>query len=178
MSATATLVAARGYHAVGVDEIGAAAGVTGAAVYRHFAGKQELLVEVVERAVDALMGRARRIVAAAGSPDQALEGLVEAHVDFALTETALIAVYDQEVHNLDDAPRRRLRRQQRAYTELWVDVLASLAPHADRDSLAYAVHATFGLLNSVADHRLRLPGEEGAATLRAMALRALQVATG
>ena len=61
-TATASLVAERGYHQVGVDEIGAAAGVSGAAIYRHFAGKQELLVAVIERAVDALMGKARRIV--------------------------------------------------------------------------------------------------------------------
>ena len=92
MEATATLVAERGYHQVGVDEIGAAAGVTGAAIYRHFSGKQELLVAVIERAVDALMGEARRIVGTAPSPAAAIDALVSAHVRFALTETALITV--------------------------------------------------------------------------------------
>lgn len=176
VTAAATLVAERGYHGVGVDEIGAAAGVTGAAVYRHFSGKQELLVELIERAVDALMGEARRIVANAPDPRSALRGLVDAHVDFALTETALIAVYDQEVHNLDEVPRRRLRRQQRAYAELWVDVLAELAAKRRREELTFTVHAVFGLLNSVADHRLRLGGDDGARTLAAMAHGALDAA--
>ncbi len=173
VAATATLVAERGYHQVGVDEIGAAAGVSGAAIYRHFAGKQELLVAVIERAVDALMGEARRIVATAGSPADALAALIAAHVEFAMTETALITVYDQEAHNLDEGPRRRLRRQQRAYTELWIDVLAQLAPATPREALSVAVHAAFGLLNSVADHRRRLGDEACAAMLDSMARAAL-----
>jgi AcrR family transcriptional regulator len=168
VTATASLVAERGYHQVGVDEIGAAAGVSGAAIYRHFAGKQELLVAVIERAVDALMGKARRIVADASSPREALDGLIDAHIDFAMHETALITVYDQEAHNLDDVPRRRLRRQQRSYTELWIDVLAEMAPDASREELAVAVHGAFGLLNSVADHHRHLSAGECAAMLHAM----------
>jgi len=178
VAATASLVAERGYHQVGVDEIGAAAGVSGAAIYRHFSGKQELLVAVIERAVDALMGEARRIAAESSSPGEALEALIGAHVDFAMTETALITVYDQEAHNLDEAPRRRLRRQQRAYTELWIDVLARLAPDRPRDELSVAVHGAFGLLNSVADHRRRLPDDACATLLFDMARRALGPVTG
>ena len=177
MAATASLVAERGYHQVGVDEIGAAAGVSGAAIYRHFSGKQELLVVVIERAVDALMGEARRIVAESPSAHEALTALIGAHVDFAMTETALITVYDQEAHNLDEAPRRRLRRQQRAYTELWIDVLERLAPGRSRDELSVAVHGAFGLLNSVADHRRRLPDAECAALLFDMARGSLAAVT-
>jgi AcrR family transcriptional regulator len=177
VTATATLVAERGYHQVGVDEIGAAAGVSGAAIYRHFSGKQELLVAVIERAVDALLGEARRIVEDAPTPRDALTALLHAHVHFAMTETALITVYDQEAHNLDEGPRRRLRRQQRAYTELWIDVLQRGAPDRPRDALSIAVHGAFGLLNSVADHRRRLADDECAALLFSMADRALEEAT-
>jgi AcrR family transcriptional regulator len=174
MAATASLVAERGYHQVGVDEIGAAAGVSGAAIYRHFAGKQDLLVAVIERAVDALMGKACGIVAASGSPTEALERLVRAHVAFAMSETALITVYDQESHNLDDVPRRRLRRQQRAYTELWIDVLGQVAPGESRASLSVSVHAIFGLLNSVADHHRRLDDAACATKLYDMAWMAIR----
>jgi AcrR family transcriptional regulator len=174
VDATASLVAERGFHQVGVDEIGAAAGVSGAAIYRHFAGKQDLLVAVIERAVDALMGKARMIVAESTSPREALDRLVRAHVDFAMSETALITVYDQESHNLDDAPRRRLRRQQRAYTELWIDVLQRVAPHESRAALSVSVHGVFGLLNSVADHRRQLDDEACAALLHEMAARAIE----
>jgi AcrR family transcriptional regulator len=171
--ATASLVAQRGYHQVGVDEIGAAAGVSGAAIYRHFSGKQDLLVAVIERAVDALMSEATAAVDRARDADQALDGLIAAHVQFALKETALITVYDQEAHNLDEGPRRRLRRQQRAYTELWIDLLAQLAPARPREELALVVHGVFGLLNSVSDHHRRLSDELAAATLSSMARTSL-----
>lgn len=175
LAATASLVAERGYHQVGVDEIGAAAGVSGAAIYRHFAGKQELLVAVIERAVGALMGEARRIVEASGDDGAAaLEGLIAAHVRFALTETALITVYDQEAHSLEPAARGRLRRQQRAYTELWIDVLARVAPGVSRERLAVAVHGVFGLINSVADHHRRMDDDECGSLLAAMAARSLR----
>ena len=174
VEATASLVAERGYHQVGVDEIGAAAGVSGAAIYRHFAGKQELLAAVIERAVDALMGKARTIVDESASPTEALDRLVRAHIDFAMRETALITVYDQESHSLDDAPRRRLRRQQRAYTELWIDVLARDSPGATRAALSVSVHAVFGLLNSVADHHRQLDDEACAAKLYDMACMAFE----
>ena len=176
VEATAALVAEHGYHQVGVVDIGAAAGVSGAAIYRHFAGKQDLLVAVIERAVDALMGRAEAIVAAAASPTDAIEGLIHTHVEFAMTETALITVYDQEAHNLEDAARRRLRRQQRAYTELWIDVLQRIAPERSRDALSIAVHGAFGLLNSVADHRRALGDEACASLLFEMADGALGTA--
>ena len=176
VTATAMLVAERGYHQVGVDEIGAAAGVSGAAIYRHFSGKQELLVAVIERAVDALLGEARRLVDDAPSDRAALTALLHAHVHFAMTETSLIRVYDQEAHNLDDAPRRKLRRQQRAYTELWIDVLQRIAPERSRDALSIAVHGAFGLLNSVADHRRALGDEACASLLFEMADGALGTA--
>src|SRR5437870_525952 len=120
LNATAQLVAARGFHAVGIGEIGAAAGVSGAAIYRHFANKQELLVALIDRVIDELLATGRDIVADASDAESALRGLVEHHVAFALRDRAIITVYDQEVHNLPDEPRRRLRRNQRLYANLWV----------------------------------------------------------
>ena len=59
LDATAALVAERGFHAVGIADIGAAAGVSGSAIYRHFRSKQEILVALLDRVVDGLLdGRA------------------------------------------------------------------------------------------------------------------------
>ncbi|MCW3040419.1 MAG: TetR/AcrR family transcriptional regulator, partial [Solirubrobacterales bacterium] len=43
LAAALRLFHERGFHAVSVDEIGEAAGATGAAIYRHFTGKEEIL---------------------------------------------------------------------------------------------------------------------------------------
>ena len=169
LDATAELVAERGFHRVGIAEIGAAAGVSGAAIYRHFASKDELLVALIDRVVDELLDGAREICARAHTPEQALRRLVEAHVQFALRERSVIKVYDQEAHHLPDEERRRLRRMQRTYAETWVDVVLACPGASTRARARAVVHGVFGLVNSVADFHTRLAREELAALLQTMA---------
>ena len=174
LNATADLVAARGFHSVGIAEIGAAAGVSGAAIYRHYANKQELVVALIDRVVDGLLLGAREVVEQERDPEDALEALVHAHVEFALRDRAIIAVYDQEARKLPAADARRLRSQQRAYAEIWVGVVRDVRPELSRAAAATAVHATFGLLNSVADFHSALDSDELGALLASMALAALR----
>ena len=51
VAAAAELFAENGYAAVGMDDIGAAAGVTGPAIYRHFEAKAAVLTEVFDRII-------------------------------------------------------------------------------------------------------------------------------
>jgi AcrR family transcriptional regulator len=173
LSATADLVAARGFAAVGIADIGAAAGVSGAAIYRHFASKQDLLIALLDRVVEGLRDGAREAVADARSPDEALEALITAHVDFALRDRSIIAVYDQEAHTLPDDDRRRIRRTQRAYAETWVEVLRSRTPELAPEVARATVHAAFGLVNSVSDYRSELAERDLRALLIAMTTAAL-----
>src|SRR6266436_8783688 len=66
LSAAADLVAERGYHEVGMADIGAAAGITGSAIYRHFDGKSAVLVAMFDHVIDDLSGEASEIVASGG----------------------------------------------------------------------------------------------------------------
>jgi AcrR family transcriptional regulator len=69
LEAAAQLFFERGFAGTGIDEIGAAVGVTGPAFYRHFESKQDLLVALVERAVSRLQDVVDRAVAEAdGDP--------------------------------------------------------------------------------------------------------------
>ena len=47
LTAAEQLIAERGFLAVRLEDIGAAAGVSGPAIYRHFSGKEGLLVELL-----------------------------------------------------------------------------------------------------------------------------------
>jgi len=58
IAAAERLVAERGYLAVRLEDIGAAAGVSGPAIYRHFPNKEALLVEL-------LVGISTRLLAGA-----------------------------------------------------------------------------------------------------------------
>ncbi|WP_328377105.1 TetR/AcrR family transcriptional regulator [Streptomyces sp. NBC_00440] len=145
----ARLFAERGFHGVGVDEIGAAVGISGPGLYRHFAGKDamlaELLVGISERLLDGGRTRAERAV---GGPAAVLASLIDGHIDFALDDRPLITVHDRELDRLRDSDRKAVRRLQRQYVELWVTVVRELYPHTPEQEARAAVHAVFGLLNS------------------------------
>ena len=70
------------------------------------------------------------------------------HADFALARPELIRVQDRDLGNLSAGEARTVRRFQRAYVELWVEVLVRVEPSLDLDEARTRIHAVFGLLNS------------------------------
>src|SRR5687767_14248426 len=79
------LFAARGYHGVSMDDIGTAAGVTGPALYHHFAGKEAMLVAALIPVSEGLLAGGRgRVAEHPDDPRAAVEALVDFHVEFAL----------------------------------------------------------------------------------------------
>ncbi|OJU39306.1 MAG: TetR family transcriptional regulator [Microbacterium sp. 69-10] len=147
LSAAAELFAARGYTGVSLEDIGAAVGVSGPAVYRHFAGKQALLGALLIGVSERLVAGGQDVSSGAASEQDRMRALVVFHVDFALGNADVIRVQDRDFVYLTDESRADVRRLQRAYIELWIDSLAALVAD-DRDALRLRVQACFGLLNS------------------------------
>ena len=173
LEAAAVLFAERGYHAVGIDDIGAAAGISGPGVYRHFAGKQALLAALCERALHRMLDGAQGISAAHGDPRASLEALVELHVAFAVDERALIGVWGRELPALSDDLGRSLRRRMRAYEQPWQEVLACLRDDLEPAEVKVVVGATLAMLNTTALSTTGVSRERLADLLRTMALAAL-----
>ncbi|TJZ55924.1 TetR/AcrR family transcriptional regulator [Streptomyces piniterrae] len=145
----ARLFAERGFHGVGVDEIGAAVGISGPGLYRHFAGKDAMLAELLVGISERLLAGGRMRVSEGGeSPKAVLDALIEGHIDFALDDRPLITLHDRELDRLREADRKRVRQLQRQYVELWVEVVRRVHPEASEAQARAAVHAVFGLLNS------------------------------
>jgi AcrR family transcriptional regulator len=168
------LFATRGYHGVSMDDIGSAAGVTGPALYHHFAGKEAMLIAALIPVSEGLRSGGRSRVEAADGDEAALEALVDFHVEFALEHPAVISVHLGELDRLPDEPRRMIRRLQREYVEEWVAVLIRLRSGLTPDSARVCAHAAFGLMNSTPFLRSPLPRERVSTLLRQMALAALR----
>src|SRR3954468_2469987 len=81
----ARLFAERGFHGVGVDEIGAAVGISGPALYRALAGKDPRVAELLAGIRGRLLtgGKPRVAESADGDPGALLASLIEGHIDFA-----------------------------------------------------------------------------------------------
>lgn len=149
LRAAAKLFAERGFRGTSVEEIGAACGVSGPAVYKHFASKLDLLARLLVGVSERLLAAGQAVVAAAADePFEALIGLIEAHADFALGDPDLIRIQGRDLASLSEIDRRQVRRLQRAYVELWAEVLCRLEPDLPPAAARLRAHAVFGLLNS------------------------------
>ncbi|BAK34022.1 putative TetR family transcriptional regulator [Microlunatus phosphovorus NM-1] len=174
LAVAATQFAERGFHGVSVYDLGAALGISGAALYKHFASKEALLGEMLVGISERLLseGQRRADEAAAAGPDAVLQALIGWHVEFALAHPALITVQLRDVASLAEPDRHSVRDLQRRYVELWVRAIRA-AVGGDETRARSAAHATFGLINST-PHSARLRRAEMADLLQQMALGALR----
>lgn len=172
LDVAAELFAARGFHGVSVADLGTACGISGPALYKHFPSKEALLAEMLVSISERLLAEGRARVSSSSSPRQALNALVDWHVDFALRHRALIVVQDRDWSSLPPDSREQVRSLQRAYVDLWAGQLRLLTPGLSLEAARAMAHAAFGLINST-PHSGLLPDEEMREVLTAMALRAL-----
>jgi AcrR family transcriptional regulator len=134
-----------GFHGVGVDDIGLAAGVSGSAIYRHFQSKDEILATLFDRVIDAMY---TSMSPPLRDPAAELEALVRSHVVFALEHRRLAGIWEREHRCLTEAYRRPFQRRLRSYVDRWTDCLGELYPHWAVDELRTAVRAVQALLVS------------------------------
>jgi AcrR family transcriptional regulator len=162
----ARLFAERGFSGVSLEELGAAVGVSGPAVYRHFANKQALLGAILVRVSERLLSGGQQVIAANDSPSDRLDGLIRFHVDFALSDADVIRVQDRDLASLSEDDRHQVRRLQREYVELWMAVLAELHPTRSEADLRVRAHACFGLINSTPHSVRRVRASPSDSTVR------------
>ncbi|HKT01050.1 MAG TPA: helix-turn-helix domain-containing protein, partial [Rugosimonospora sp.] len=114
-AAAAELIRTRGYHAVGVNEIGAAAGVSGPAVYRHFPDKQALLAHVLLGGVAEMHASTMAALATPGvtGPGR-IEAVLASAASGCLERREVTALWRYEGRHLSRPQQREIGRRSRA----------------------------------------------------------------
>ena len=174
LETAAELFAARGFHGVSVVDLGAACGISGPALYKHFPSKDAVLAEMLVDISEELLRGGRSRSSSVEDAREALRLLVAFHVDFALRHKQLIVVQDRDWASLPDTAREKVRSLQRRYVDVWADRLREVHDGLTPRRARAMAHAAFGLINST-PHSAMLPEPEMASVLKGMALRALQV---
>jgi AcrR family transcriptional regulator len=169
LAAAAELVAEHGYHEVAMSDIGAAAGIVGSGIYRHFDGKSAVLVALFDRVIDDLTRDAAEILGRGLPPEPTLRELIGAHVRIVLDDRTLMRVYHTEIANLPAEDSHRLRRKQRLYLEEWVHVLEVLRPEVSDAVQRSLVHAAIGAIHSTLFYSSGLPRERLSPLMAAVA---------
>jgi AcrR family transcriptional regulator len=149
VAAAAELFRKKSYRGTSIEDIGAAVGTTGPALYRHFASKEAILVELLERAVrrsqrDILGVLQRRL-----PPLEALTEIVRKSVDHVIEETDLVAMADQEARSLSPAARERVARERRAIVNAWIEAVQELRPELSEAEVRSVCVAVFALIISL-----------------------------
>ena len=157
LAAALDLFRERGFHSVGVDDIGTAAGISGPGVYRHFSGKSSLLVALFDSITERMLLGAEEIQKMDCQPPEMLDRLVAFHVATAVEERALVAVLLQDGRSLPDSEEQRIQGRQAAYLGIWLATLAQVRPDLGPAEAESVVHAAVGAINSVAFHESALP---------------------
>jgi AcrR family transcriptional regulator len=173
LAIAARLFAARGFGGVTMDDVGAAAGISGPALYHHFSSKESMLGEMLVSISEHLLDTASAITATGAAPEVVLVQLVRAHVAFAVDHPELISVHFRDLVLASAADQRRVRRLQATYVGLWADTLRAVDPELDDDRARSTAHAVFGLLNST-PHSALGGRDETADLLERLAMRALR----
>ncbi|WP_040870079.1 TetR/AcrR family transcriptional regulator [Nocardia exalbida] len=137
----------RGYPNVSVEDIATAAGLpASSAVYRFYRGKGDILTAAFRRAADRVSAAIGPAVAAAETPGQALDILIELYVAGSFAERELTFVYYAEISNVPPEERTVLRNIQRLNVEEWAKLLVGVRPELSAAEARLLVHAAFALV--------------------------------
>ncbi len=152
LGAALALFRQRGFHSVGIDEIGTSAGISGPGVYRHFPSKSSLLVALFDSFSERMLAGAEEIQKLDCPADEALDRLVDFHVATAVAERSLLAVWLQDAQSLPPPDQQRIEDRRVEYTAVWEATLTRLRPELGPGETRALVHAALGAINSIAFH--------------------------
>lgn len=149
VDAAAALFCERGYHNVSVADVAAAVGITAPALYRHFRGKPDLLLQVVTGTIDRIADSVR------SAPD--LESYLRASAAQSPDRRCAATLWQREARHLPEQSREELRRALADIAAQVASLIRTARPglaEPDAELLAWAVLSVYG---SLAGHRVSLP---------------------
>lgn len=173
LQAAVRLFNERGYHETGMNDIGAAVGITGPGIYRHFKNKQAILETALLEAGEQMMERIQRIAAESTSPGELLERLVDNYIETLLDYPALSTTVMAERRVLSETTRAWVTRHLRLHVEEWVGALLHVRPELTETEVRVVVLGVFGLSNSIDRVAHEMNRDRLAGLLKNMALATL-----
>jgi AcrR family transcriptional regulator len=146
----AELFAARGFAGASIADVAAACGCAKSLIYHYFNSKEEILFDLLEAHVQALIAGAERAVSAGGGGAEArFRALVQAHMALYAGARAKHVLLLNELGSLPSVRRTAIVALERRLIDLTSDVLAALVPALrTRPALRVPVAMSFyGMIN-------------------------------
>lgn len=136
LAISARLFAERGFSGVSMREIARSAGITQAAIYHHFANKEELYIATLEHLYQGPTNELVNVVCQESDPEVQLEILVSNTLEIFDRHAHFRRIYFRELLEGDNKRLKLLADGILGEINEFVrDVLAQLAPHMDKHLL-------------------------------------------
>lgn len=121
--AAAEIFSQKGFHAASMQEIAQAVNLKKASLYHHVSSKQDMLLAVLDRALDLLIEHIEAVVRQPLAPDMKLRCAMQAYLEAMLEHRDLAAVLLLEHRSLEpDLHARHALRRDR-FEGLWREII-------------------------------------------------------
>ncbi|MDH6576663.1 helix-turn-helix domain-containing protein [Kitasatospora sp. MAP5-34] len=147
LTAAVRLFHERGFDNVSTDQLGAAVGIAGPSVYKHFDSKSELLAAALVRSRERLWHEVEGAIRAGTTPAGALSAGLRAYVGFAGHNVHYLGAMLSETDRLAEPDRKAALDFRRDFLRTWVGLLQQLRPEYENAEARIRVHAMFALVN-------------------------------
>lgn len=122
LGAAGRLFSQRGFHATSMRDLARAVNLQGGSLYAHIDSKEELLLELVNRAATRFITAAEAVPATLPTPER-LERLVRGHLEVIAEELGSATVFFHEWKFLSPELQARVKALRDAYEAYWQEAI-------------------------------------------------------
>ncbi len=123
LEAAARIFSEKGFHATSMQDIADAVQLQKASLYHHFASKQEILVEILDQALDLINDRLELVRSQDLSADEKLRQAMVSYIQAVTENQNLAAVLLLELRTLDPELKARQASRRERFESLWKDLI-------------------------------------------------------
>lgn len=123
LEAAARIFGEKGYHATSMSDIAEAVNLQKASLYYHFDSKQEILVALLNHALDLINKRLEVVLAQPLTPDEKLRQVMVSYLETIAENQNLSAVLLLELRSLDSEFIARYASRREKFEKLWRDLI-------------------------------------------------------
>lgn len=123
LEAAARIFSEKGFHATSMQDIAEAVDLQKASLYHHFQSKQEILVEILDRALDLINNRLESVQAQPLSADEKLRRAMVSYMQTIADNKNLAAVLLLEMRSIDPNLISHQASRREKFERLWSDLI-------------------------------------------------------
>lgn len=123
LEAAARIFSEKGFHATSMNDIAEAVNLQKASLYYHFENKQEILITLLDHALDLINARLETVISQPISPEEKLRKAIITYIQTIAENQSLAAVLLLEIRSLDPDLKTRHASRREKFENIWKEMI-------------------------------------------------------